>query len=310
MSPSAGRMVLAVACGVLLAGPRLAAQDRFSAAPPAVRDAPAPDGPEGAETSPPESEGADAPESRREDSFEDPVETDRDSFTPAVRTAGRGRLITESAYSFIDNRGVAETHSFPELIFRYGVTRWLEARLGWNYEVGGASNDISGPEFGTVLEGRGVKREQRISYGTKVALTRQEGWVPDSVFIAQAFTPTGGAATATQFVGTYAFGWKLPNRWLTDAAIRYGTSSENGDRFNLWAPSAVVKVPLGERWSVHGEYFSLFEQGTAQDFTRHYFSPGVHYLVTPNLEVGVRVGWGLNEQAARFFSNAGFGWRF
>jgi hypothetical protein len=36
----------------------------------------------------------------------------------------------------------------------------------------------------------------------------------------------------------------------------------------------------------------------------------VHYLVTPDLEVGVRVGWGLNDQSARFFSNAGFGWRF
>jgi hypothetical protein len=303
-------MMLAVACGVLLAGPRLAAQNRFSAAEPPGRDAPSLDSPASTEPTPPESGGAEAPESRREDSFEDPVETDRDSFTPAVRTAGRGRLITESAYSFIDNRGFAETHSFPELVFRYGVTIWLEARLGWNYEVGGQGAEISGPEFGTVLEGRGLKQENRISYGAKVALTRQSGWVPDSVFIAQAFTPTGGAATATQFVGTYAFGWKLPNRWLTDAALRYGTGSENGDRFNLWAPSVVVKVPLGERWNVHAEYFGLFTQGAAQDSTSHYFSPGVHYLVTPNLEVGVRVGWGLNDQAARFFCNSGFGWRF
>jgi hypothetical protein len=33
-------------------------------------------------------------------------------------------------------------------------------------------------------------------------------------------------------------------------------------------------------------------------------------ITAPNLEVGVRVGWGLNDQAARFFSNAGIGWRF
>ncbi len=38
--------------------------------------------------------------------------------------------------------------------------------------------------------------------------------------------------------------------------------------------------------------------------------PGVHYLITPNLEVGVRVGWGLNDQSARFFANAGVGVRF
>src|SRR5262245_60734814 len=71
------------------------------------------------------------------------IETDRDSFTPATTTAGRGRLIVESAYSFLDNRAVKETHSFPELVCRYGLTDRLELRLGWNYEVGGAGNDIS-----------------------------------------------------------------------------------------------------------------------------------------------------------------------
>jgi len=33
-------------------------------------------------------------------------------------------------------------------------------------------------------------------------------------------------------------------------------------------------------------------------------------LLTPNLEVGVRIGFGMNEQSARFFSNVGVGWRF
>jgi hypothetical protein len=32
--------------------------------------------------------------------------------------------------------------------------------------------------------------------------------------------------------------------------------------------------------------------------------------ITPDLEVGVRVGWGLNDQSARFFVNAGVGLRF
>jgi hypothetical protein len=32
--------------------------------------------------------------------------------------------------------------------------------------------------------------------------------------------------------------------------------------------------------------------------------------VTPDLEVGIRVGWGMNDQSARFFANGGFGLRF
>src|SRR5262249_22771777 len=155
-----------------------------------------------------------------------------------------------------------------------------------------------------------LKREHRVTYGLKAALTEQDRWVPESAFIVQGFTPTGGEATDTHLAATYVFGWELPNRWKADAAIRYGTGSEGDDHFSIWAPSAVVKVPLGERVNVHAEYFGLFSQDRRSEFTRHYFSPGVHFLVTPDLEVGVRVGWGLNDQSARFFCNAGFGVRF
>jgi hypothetical protein len=89
-----------------------------------------------------------AREERRENPFEDAIETDRDSFTPATTTAGRGRLIVESAYTFQDNRGVKETHSFPELLGRYGLTDRVELRLGWNYEVGGAGSDARAPASG------------------------------------------------------------------------------------------------------------------------------------------------------------------
>lgn len=241
------------------------------------------------------------------------IETDRDSFTPATTTAGKGRLIFESAYSFIDNRGVKETHSFPELLFRYGLTERLELRLGWNYEVGGAGSDVSGSGSAEDVDffspGR-LERETNLSYGLKYLLSEQRRWLPGSSVILQGSTPTSGEGNDTQFTGTYVFGWELPNRWKLDGALRYGTGSEKEDRFNIWAPSAVLKVPVGERVNVHAEYFGLFSQGKEGEFVRHFVSPGAHYLITDDLEVGVRVGWGLNGQSARFFVNAGLGWRF
>lgn len=92
--------------------------------------------------------------------------------------------------------------------------------------------------------------------------------------------------------------------------MRFATDSENGNRFQVWAPSTVLRVPLGERFQVHAEYFGLFSQNRASNFSQNYFSPGMHYLITPNLEVGLRLGWGLSEQSAVFFSNVGIGWRF
>jgi hypothetical protein len=281
-----------VACALVLA-PSLAAQENAAPLPPSR---------EGSGDEPREREG--------ERERPEPIETDRDSFTPSTRTAGLGKVIVESAYSFIENRGIPETHSFPELITRIGVTERIELRLGWNAEIGGGGNDISGSEGDVSLDTPRVKQEYRLTYGFKAVLTEQKQWIPQSAVIVQAFTPTGGATNFTQVVGTYVFGWKMPGDWRIDAAIRYDTARENDDHFNIWAPSVVVKLPLSERWEVHGEYFSLISQGKESNFTRQYLSPGFRYLITENLEVGVRVGWGLNDQSARFFSNAGFGWRF
>jgi hypothetical protein len=245
----------------------------------------------------------------------DEIETDRDSFTPATTIAGRRRLIVESAYSFIDNRRFKETHSLPELILRYGLTDRIELRLGWNYEVGGIGDEVSGAgaaDEGSANPGR-LLREYNLFYGAKIRVTDQNRWLPQSALILQGFTPTGGstgANTATQLVATYVAGWQFPNRWKFDAAIRYGTARESGDHFNIWAPSAVLKVPFGEKWAGHVEYFGFYSSGKAADFSQHFISHGLHYLVTPNLEVGFRLGWGLNDQTPRFFSNVGFGWRF
>jgi hypothetical protein len=243
------------------------------------------------------------------DAEPDEIETDRDSFTPATTVVGRHRLVVETAWSFIDNPGVAETHSFPELVTRFGLTDWFELRAGWNYEVGGAPNSASAgghdPEEAAELE-----RESALAYGFKTSLTSQRGLRPQSALIVQASTPTSGIETATSLVTTYAFGWELPNRWKWDSAIRYGFDSAEGDHFNIWAPSTVLKVPLGERWAAHAEYFSIISDGSEADVTKHYLSPGVHYLVTPNFEIGTRMGWGLNDEAANYFVNVGAGVRF
>jgi hypothetical protein len=155
-----------------------------------------------------------------------------------------------------------------------------------------------------------LTREQRLLYGIKAAVTKQESWLPDSILIVTGVTPTGGDATATQLRADFAFGWRLPNRWRFDSALAFTTDSDNGNRFEVWAPSTVLRMPLTERFQVHGEFFGQFSEDRASNFNRVFFSPGMHYLVTPNLELGLRVGWGLTEQSARFFSNVGFGWRF
>ena len=257
------------------------------------------DGSESSEIEPPEAEETNE------------WETDRDSFTPSTKTAGRRRLILESAYSFVDHRAVKETHSFPEFLARYGLGDRFELRLGWNYEVGGEGSSVSSSTSDDETSPTGsLIRDSKINYGFKVGVTEQCRLIPESALIVAGFTPTSGDKSTTEFIGTYVFGWELPNRWKLDSALRFAADSEEGETFQDWAPSIVLKAPIGEKWDAHVEYFGLFSSGKEQDRVAHYISPGLHYLLGENLEVGIRLGWGLNDQASRFFSNVGVGVRF
>lgn len=257
-----------------------------------------------------ESEGAEREEGENENDEEE-IETDRDSFTPATTTVRRGRMIFESSYSFIENRETAGNHSFPEIITRYGLTDRVELRLGWNYEIGGGGEVSNGDSGGAEEdEVAGSERESQALYGFKFAITEQRGWIPQSAGIIQATTPTSGPETNTEPSLGYVFGWTLFDDWKFDSALRYRPTGTEKDRFNEWAPSVVLKVPVADKWTAHAEYFGIFTEGKTDGSNRQYISPGIHYLVTPDCEIGVRVGWGLNHDAANFFSNVGLGYQF
>lgn len=241
---------------------------------------------------------------------ESEFETDRDSFTPSTSVVARNRFIAETSYSFVDNRKVHETHSLPELIVRYGLGKRIELRVGHNYEVGGASSPVSGNIADDEEAEAKLEYGARLLYGTKVLVSEQADWLPESSVILQAFTPTSGKDNNTNFATSYVMGWKLANDWVWDSGLRYSTGAFEEDHFNTWSPSTVIKVPFGERWNAHAEYFGVMTEGRKKESTQHFFSSGVHVLLSSNLELGLRLGWGLNEQAPAFFSNVGIGYRF
>jgi hypothetical protein len=110
----------------------------------------------------------------------------------------------------------------------------------------------------------------------------------------------------------YAWGWVLPNGWTLDQAFRFGTDRERDDGYTLWAPSAVLRIPLGreKRWFTHVEYFGIMTRAKERDFSKQFIDTGLHYFITPNFEVGSVVAFGINDQTRGVFVNVGFGIRF
>jgi hypothetical protein len=238
---------------------------------------------------------------------ESELETDRDSFTPSTSIASLRRTIVESSFSVIDHSVGKDTYSYPELLLRYGLTSQVEARFGWNYEIGGVNTISSGNE----VELHGDKEEaSRLLYGIKWGIAEQEGLIPEGAMILQGLTPTSGEFTATAISLTPVIGWQLREGLKYDLSCRYQTSENDLDEFNVWTPSSVLKYSFCEQWTAHIEYIGVFTDGREHETEQHFFSPGVHRLLNSDLEIGARVGWGLNDETPDFFANIGVGWRY
>jgi hypothetical protein len=234
---------------------------------------------------------------------EDEIETDRDAFTRSPRIVAPGRVIFEGSYTFLDQDAEYEGHLFPDLLARYGACDWLELRAGWTYEIG-KFHHLAHADAERVEEGLGI-------YGAKLYLTRACGWMPDSSLIVSGYTPTSGESNDTDLSLEYVFGWKLPLELELESQIRWFSLAEEEDHFTEWAPSVVLKAPLlCGKAKAHVEYFCLLSDGRGENYEQHYVGPGIHFLLTPDIEVGVRVFWGVGEDSAEFVSNAGMGVRF
>jgi hypothetical protein len=149
-----------------------------------------------------------------------------------------------------------------------------------------------------------------VLYGAKVETSEQDGWLPRSAAVVQGYTPTYGPSTVSTVVVGESWGWRFANGWEWTSAMRYGTGFDKGDAFNQWAPSTVVKVPVGERWNVHAEYFGILSTGKEEPVDAQFASFGGHVLVTEDFELGLRVGWGLTDLSPNFFTNVGVGIRY
>ena len=236
--------------------------------------------------------------------------TDRDAFTPCTHCVAPGEVLSESSYVFIDNRTGLPTNNYPELLIRLGANGWWEWRVGANYGVGSQGNVVTSVEVGEgTIDGRSLY-ESSVLYGFKLNTSSQEGWVPESCFIMEASTPTYGDVFGTVPVATIAAGWELPLDWRLDGAIRYSYAEGEDSWFSRWGPSAVLRMPLTDCWEVHAEWFGTFTQGQLIDTSRPFFSPGTHFILAENVEIGLRVGWGLTDEAAPFFSDAGLAIRY
>lgn len=242
--------------------------------------------------------------------FDEPLVTDRPDFTEASVTVGRGVAQVEMGYTFVFDRAGGEsvrTHSFPEMLWRVGVlAEWLELRIAYNFieehtRTGGLSTTVSGSDD--------------LYVGLKLALTPQEGILPEMAIIPQMTVPSGDADIGAGEVlpgVNWLYGWDVNDFLATGGSTQINRTLDEltGEPYYEVAQSWTIGYGLTERLGAYTEWFAFFPSGADTALPQHFFNGGFTFLVSNNIQLDVRAGVGLNDAADDYFAGSGASIRF
>lgn len=238
-----------------------------------------------------------------------PLVADRPDFTEGPGTVGLGAAQLEFGYTFGRDRSGGATvtaHSLGEPLLRIGLlAEWIEVRVG----VGLVAQR-------TAMNGTGLDENgfEDLYLGFKLALAEQNGVMPALAILPQATIPTGSDRFSSDQILP---GLNLVYSWdLTDAFSLSGGTLVNravgdaGDAMAEWAQSLSGGIGLGDRQSLYGEWFAVFEDEPGGMQAEHYVNTGLTWLLTDDVQWDIRVGVGLNDRAEDLFFGTGLSLRF
>ena len=227
--------------------------------------------------------------------------TERPSFTESSVTVGQRVTQIETGYTFASVAGT-HTQSWGEVLLRQGVlANWFELRFG----VFPLSEDAESFEAGIA----------DLLLGTKFALTKQSGLLPELALIMQMTVPTGSESfTANRVLPGFnlLYGWDVTET----AWIAGGTSCNvlvNDDTFvasDTWATSMSLGDQITDRLGYYGEWFAIVPDDPAEKSVLNYINGGLMWLLSDDIQWDVRIGKGLSQGSDDYFVGTGLGIRF
>jgi Putative MetA-pathway of phenol degradation len=229
---------------------------------------------------------------------EDPrLVTDRPHVAEASSLVGYGRSHLETGYSFFRDRDqgvVTTTHSFPEPLLRAGVLAdWFEFRLAYNYLVETTRDPVAGHSR--------LSGSDDVYIGAKLALTEQSGFLPEIALFPQARVPTGSSAFTTGQVMpgfNLAYSWKVNDLLEVECNTQMNRRRDDDNHFYSEFTQIVnLEYDLSRRLNAFTEWIVFVPSGALAAQTQHYFHGGFYYFVTPNVQIDISAGVGLNKAA-------------
>ena len=233
------------------------------------------------------------------DPLENPINTERPSFSSSPYPLPRGHLQIEGGYQFThDGGGEVEDHTLPLLLLRVGLHSNLELQIGW-----------AGYSW-TEDDSSWSSDANDLTLGVKTKLLDQEGMVPTIGFLLGASFPTGsGDASSGDVDPNFGVLWTYD---LIEGIGLFGniiarSPTDERDRFYQTDLSAGIGFSLTDRIGTFIEYFVFLPDNNGPS---HNLDTALTYLVNDNLQLDINGGIGLNSRADDFYTGAGFAWRW
>jgi Putative MetA-pathway of phenol degradation len=231
--------------------------------------------------------------------------TDRPDFTEASSTVGNGVAQIEFGYTYVydnNNNESTKTNSFGEPLLRYGIyDDWLELRIG----IAPTTERTKSP--GNTSNESGISD---LYLGFKIALTPQDGILPEMAIIPQMNVPTGSSAFTSDHVEpglNWIYGWEL-NNFVSMAGSTQGNRriDDANESYLEMAQSWTFAYTLTEKLGAYTEWYAILPSGGNMADNEHYANGGFTYLISNDIQFDIRAGVGLNEDAADYFIGSGF----
>ena len=229
--------------------------------------------------------------------FGNQLESDRPDFTDSASTITPGHLQFEGGYTYTTDK--SDTHTLPELLTRFGIADSLEGRIsweGWSWTRSGDDNDSS---------------TSNLNLGGKVRILTDTEVLVSAIFDMD--LPTGSKENNHRGVEPNAkllFTYDISDTLELSSNFNFSAPhDEDHDRIFEYSHSASVAKSLCEDIGLFIEYYGFMPQDSDPAGPTHYADGGVTYLLTPDFQLDIRVGFGINGRADDLFSGLGLVYR-
>jgi hypothetical protein len=202
---------------------------------------------------------------------------------------------------------------------RLGLADRVEFRTFWfgqtysqtQRRFGGAQTQQNGPS------------DMEVGFKWQLIKRREDvNWIPTTALITSIFAPTGGTSLfSSETVDPYInliYGWRPNDKLVLCGSTGYlgrrehfaPRSGRRSDSFERYHQSLAGFYSVTDRTTIFYEWYILMPTESADSRAMNFMDGGVIYHPTPNTQLDLRAGFGLNGNPGEFFTGVGFSVRF